>query len=341
MSGSTSEPTVTARQQPCDLCGGLDFELIGRSDRRGRPLDTCVCRRCGLVSHAELPSHERLAEFYRDQYRLDYHGESWPSPRRVLRAWNTGGRLVARLLSYVGPADRVLEIGAGLGATVKQFELAGREAAGIEPHGAFGRYSRECLRADVRAGSLFDLPADETWDFVLLVHVIEHFRSPREALERIRGLLRPGGRLYIECPNLAAPFAPPGRCFHFAHVHNFTPATLAMLAERCGFTVERSFGPADDPNLMLLVRRGGAKSAQLDPHSYAQTMAALGRYSALTYHLRPGYLWRRAAKVAGYLRERLTAEREVARIVAACQAAAAPRILALPAAAPARERRAA
>jgi SAM-dependent methyltransferase len=341
MNGRSSEPTPVARQDPCDLCQGLDFALIGRTDRRGRPLETCVCRRCGLVSHAELPSDARLAEFYRDEYRLDYHGERWPSPRRVLRAWNTGGRLVARLLPYTGPADRVLEVGAGLGATIKQFELAGREALGIEPHGAFGRYSRECLRADVRPGSLFDLAAEAEWDFVLLVHVIEHFRSPRAALERIRGLLRPGGRLYIECPNLAAPFAPPGRCFHFAHVHNFTPATLAMLVQRCGFTVERWFGREDDPNLMLLVRRGAVGATQLDSHSYGRTMAALGRYTTLRYHLRPSYLWRRAVKVWGYLRERLTAEREVARIVAACQAAAEPRILPLEQAAPARRRKAA
>jgi 2-polyprenyl-3-methyl-5-hydroxy-6-metoxy-1,4-benzoquinol methylase len=315
---------ASGRQQPCDLCQSTNFALLAQSDRRGRPLDTCVCRDCGLVSHVDVPSDVQLERFYREEYRQDYHGEETPSPRRVIRAWNVGQRLVSRLQAYVAPGDRLLEVGAGLGATVKQFELRGNEATGLEPHTAFGHFSRESLRADLQSGWLFDLPRNERWDVVLLVHVIEHFRSPRQALDYIRGLVRPGGRLYIECPNLGAPFAPPGRCFHFAHIHNFTPATLTMMAERTGFAVERRFGAADDPNLMFLVRRTDAFSDFVDPTSYGQTMAALRRYNALTYHLRPTYLWRRAKKVSGYLRERVGAEAQLERILAACRTERAP-----------------
>ncbi len=332
---------ASGRQQPCDLCQGTSFALLAQTDRRGRPLETCVCRQCGLVAHADIPSDSQLERFYREEYRQDYHGEETPSSRRVIRAWNVGQRLVSRLQPYVGPSDRLLEVGAGLGATVKQFELHGHEATGLEPHTAFSHFSRETLGADLQSGWLFDLPRDERWDVVLLVHVIEHFRSPRQALDYIRGVLRPGGRLYIECPNLGAPFAPPRRCFHFAHIHNFTPATLSMLVERCGFAVERQFGEADDPNLMFLVRRTDEFSNYIDPTSYAQTMAAWRRYNGLTYHLRPSYLWRRARQVTGYFRERVGAEAQMERILAACRTPGAPALVPLPGTEPAIRRRAA
>jgi len=331
----------SGRKQPCDLCQSVSFQTIAKTDRRGQPLETCICRTCGLVSHADVPTDVELERFYRENYRQEYHGEETPSPRRVIRAWNVGERLVSRLGPYVAPADQLLEVGAGLGATVKQFELRGHHAQGLEPHSAFSHFSRETLGADLQSGWLFDLPRDERWDVVLLVHVIEHFRSPRQALEYIRGMLRPGGRLYIECPNLGAPFAPPGRCYHFAHIHNFTPTTLAMLAERAGFAVERQFGADDDPNLMFLVRRTDEFSDFIDPASYEATMGSIQRYSALTYHLRPTYLWRRARQVAGYFRERMGTDAQLDRILSACQTSQTPDFVPVHEAGSERRRRAA
>ena len=88
-----------------------------------------------------------------------------------------------------------------------------------------------------------------------LVHVIEHFNSPVSALRAIHALVRPGGRLYVECPNLAAPFAACNRLFHFAHVYNFTPWTLLAVARKCGFELEHRFTDNEAPNVEMLLRR--------------------------------------------------------------------------------------
>ena len=41
-----------------------DFEVLSRLDRKRQPLTTEVCRRCGLVSHQQIPTEAELAEFY-------------------------------------------------------------------------------------------------------------------------------------------------------------------------------------------------------------------------------------------------------------------------------------
>lgn len=315
----------------CDLCDGEAFDLLADQDRRGDVLFTGICQRCGLVCHMEVPSDTRLADFYASAYRQQYHGETHPSARRVLRAWKNGSRILREAGPYVGPRDEVLEIGAGIGCTVKQFELAGHRARGIEPHEGFQRYSQERLRVNVTRCGLFELPAavgkaQPCCDFVLLVHVIEHFNSPRRALEAIHRLLRPGGRLYVECPNLAAPFATRRKLFHFAHIHNFTPWSLAMLAGRCGFDVERRLSTDGDPNLRMVLRRSASARFRLDPESHDRTLAALSRYNLFTYHLRPGYLARRAVKLAGYVGEHLFARRAVRKIEARCQASSAAKL---------------
>ena len=318
----TSDPCFSAAQdgvKHCDLCDATQFEVISQLDRRKQHLETVVCRNCGLIAHGQIPTDDQLAEYYANEYRQDYHGELTPSDRRVVRAWKNGQRLLEQISSTLQPGSSVFEVGAGIGCNVKSFELAGFDASGIEPGNGFQAYSRDQLKARIENASLFDLPPQPKYDNVLLIHVIEHFNSPRKALEMIHRILTPDGKLYVECPNFGAPFARPARMFHTAHIHNFTPTTLAMMAERCGFRVEREYSQSHDPNLQMLLTRVDEARLQVAPKSYAQTINALERYSNLSYHLRGNYLRRRARQLVGYAGEHLTAKRQAQEIVARCR----------------------
>lgn len=303
----------------CDLCGGTDFEPIADRDRDGEPLATSVCRGCGLVCHHEIPTDAELAAFYAYEYRPAYHNELIPSARRIDRAWRNGQRILSQLEPHVPAGARVFEIGAGLGCTVKSFEFAGFEAGGIDPGVAFTTFAKKQLQADVRVADLFDLRPFPAYDLVLLVHVIEHFRSPHRALDAIRKLLPDGGQLYVECPNFGAPFARRSQLFHVAHIHNFTPQTLSLLARRCGFRVEKTLSADDDPNLQMLLVRDRKTDDACDPSSYAATTAALARSNPWRYHARWDYLRRRVAKVSAYVGEHLAAKRRVARLLERCR----------------------
>lgn len=285
------------------------------------PLDTGICIRCGLISHLPLPDAEAIARYYAEEYRRDYHGERTPAPRRVMRAWRNGQRIHRMLAPFVPPQGRVFEVGAGLGCTLKVFQHHGFRTGGIEPNRDFNRYGREVLRAAVANCDLFELDRPEEHDLVLLVHVIEHFRSPTAALCRIRELVADGGLLYVECPDVTAPFAPFGRLFHFAHIHNFAPETLTALAAKCGFRVERRLHPEGHPDLALLLRK--VEMPRRPPSFPAGQSAAIEarmrRYGLIGYHLRPAYLRRRTAKLAAYARERLTARAFVTRLAERCR----------------------
>ena len=289
----------------CQLCDQRDFERIADRDRRGGPLDTVICRSCGLVSHAEIPSREQLARFYGRHYREQYKGESSPSQRHVMRAAYSGQRIFRRLHRLVNRQQTLLEVGAGIGCTVHLFEQAGYRARGVEPHAGFQSFAACELSANVTRGFLEDLPRQSICDVALLIHVIEHFRSPREALQHLHALIRPEGLLYLECPNLGGPFAPRHKLFHFAHVYNFTPRTLIRLAARCGFRLEQRFPTPCDTELHLLLRRVEPFELPDDGQGYAEAMAAMARYNVLTYHLRPAYLRMRCNKLRRYLGEYL------------------------------------
>ena len=306
----------SSRTTPCDLCGDREFEIVGKRDRRGHELHTVVCRSCGLVAHERMPTEAELADYYASHYRLDYHQEIKPSAHRILRAWDGGQWLLNLLRPYVRPGSLVCEIGAGIGCTVKAFEQAGFNAMGIEPGLGFQQYGQQVLGARIELQSLEDLPREPQFDFVLLVHVLEHFRSPREALLQVRSLLRPGGRLYVECPNLAGPHSAPSRLFHFAHVHNFTPDTMEMLAESCGLEVVAQLtAPRDRTVRYVFTTRSRAELA-IRPESYARSCEAIRRYNGLTYTLRWNYLRERFAREVRFLANHCLASWRLKRLLA-------------------------
>ncbi len=302
----------------CDLCGGIQFDVISQRDRLGKPLETVICQRCGLVSHRPIPSEKEIAQYYAEHYRQEYHGEQNPSARRVMRAWKNAERIYNQIEPNLRQGLDVFEVGAGIGCTVRLFELNGFDASGIEPGQSFNYFSREKIRAKVKNVNLFDLQPGAGHDIVLLIHVIEHFTSPTAALARIYALLKPEGRLYIECPNLAAPFSTFPRLFHFAHIYNFTPQSLIAMAEKCGFGVEKVFSDENNSNIQILFARQKPGEPSLEQGIAARTKAAVQRYNVLSYHLRWNYLQARLYKLACYFAEAVISKSYVKRLLQRC-----------------------
>jgi len=306
-------------EKQCDLCAGTEFEQIGNRDRHGNQLESVICKTCGLVAHGQIPTDEELASYYATEYRQSYHGEMTPSDRRVMRAWNNGKRIFNQLQPYIDQNAEVFEVGAGIGCTAKVFELNGHQSTGIEPGEGFQTYSQQKLLSNVVRGDLFEQPRDHSRELILLVHVIEHFNSPRRALEYIRGMLSDNGQCYVECPNIAAPFSRRSKMFHAAHIHNFTPSSLKMLAESCGFKLEQQFSSPQNPNLQMLFSCAEKLEPNIDTTNYEKTMQAINGATLLRYHLRPYYFSLRFSKVTSYLRDHLTAKQFVSNVLQDCQ----------------------
>jgi SAM-dependent methyltransferase len=81
------------------------------------------------------------------------------------------------------------------------------------------------LGLDLRQGGVETL-AGETFDVIVLSHVVEHFRDPVAEVGRAAALLNPGGALYIEVPDIGGLAFCLG-ALQLPHLYYFTPATLS------------------------------------------------------------------------------------------------------------------
>ena len=82
----------------------------------------------------------------------------------------------------------------------------------------------------------------QLFDVVVLSNVLEHAPDPKEMLKNVYRVLKPGGQVWISCPNsqswLRKLFGRSWINWHVPfHLFHFSSKTLGKLLERCGFGI--------------------------------------------------------------------------------------------------------
>lgn len=221
---------------PCNLCGSMERKTVGTRDRYFNPLHTALCTNCGLVATDPMPTEDEVTRYYTNDYRVHYHNITEPRQKDVERHFLRARQRFQAVERFIPKGGKVLDFGSGGGEFVSLLCEKGIDAIGLEPNEGFAEFSRQKYGIQVIDGMWPDAEiADGTFDFIAAHHVFEHLRDPLAALEQVRKWLKPGGHFYLAVPNIADERKTPFSRFHFAHIYNFTPKTLRMMATKAGF----------------------------------------------------------------------------------------------------------
>lgn len=194
----------------CGGCGSAYLDPRPTRDTIGRAYEDYYTHaeagearrpQAGLSLKARLASGYRNARFGTELVpALAAGGLLGRLDRRAVRELDLRYRFLPRRRG----AARVLDVGCGNGAWLARAAELGWEAHGVDfDPDAVAQARRGGF--EVVEGGVESLAGREGWyEAVTLSHVIEHLHDPAAALASIRTLLVPGGRLYVETPNIDA-----------------------------------------------------------------------------------------------------------------------------------------
>jgi len=258
-------------QIPCDLCNGT-VSVPVFSTETSSPFVLVRCQHCGLIYLDPRPSPDEMAAYYGADYYTgsleevaEPHGLMQVMRRLFYRAkcadpisqhlWQ---RLLNRCLTlFLGwrvrrfvpplPRGRLLDVGCGNGVWIASLRdsLPNGEVSGVETNPYAVQVAREQLYLNVYEGPLESLALTSGhYDMITLWHSLEHMSSPAQVLQECHRLLRQGGWLALEVPDISSREAiwAGATWYHLSvpqHLYHFSATTLIRLLEKSGFHISR------------------------------------------------------------------------------------------------------
>jgi 2-polyprenyl-3-methyl-5-hydroxy-6-metoxy-1,4-benzoquinol methylase len=235
-----------AEPRSCWLCGSTESALVQVGVRHADGIEVRRCTGCELQFLDPQPSSDQLERYYTDGYRLEYGFP--PAAQRFESDLREAVARVGRMTSVLTDTVRLLEVGSGSGAFLASVAPFVETVRGVEPDVEMRRFIEGELGIDVHT-SVEDAIATlgtGVFDVVVGFHVLEHVPWPVEFLRTLGQLIDPQrGRIIVEVPNvddvLVSVYEIPAyRTFYYqiAHLHYFSPPTLARTLELAGFSAE-------------------------------------------------------------------------------------------------------
>ncbi|MGH9428528.1 MAG: class I SAM-dependent methyltransferase [Terriglobia bacterium] len=232
----------------CRACGssntGLLFEI---EQRRVRRCSDCTHVYLDVVHNAE--SIRNIYSAYGDGGRSQYFAGIDREVEVNLDSY------LQRCKAAVGNQNselHLLDIGCGNGALLRRAQAHGFVAAGVEISAALASLVKDQLGCEVYQQFLSELDLPESsFDVVTMYDLIEHAENPRQDLEHVLRILKPGGVFFALTPNDQAllrrisrvlfaaslrSFSDPMRRLYYPdHLSYFTAESLSRLLRSTGF----------------------------------------------------------------------------------------------------------
>lgn len=263
---------------PCFLCGADQYDVIyeAQHDREKDAdliqkfrasgdellIDQLVrCSRCGFHYVNPRLRSDLIFSSYTE-------GEDPAYVSQVDARERTFASALSEIERVAGSKGKLLDIGTAAGAFVAAARAQGWDAEGCEPNKWLAEWGARHYGIRIRQGSVYDQGyEDHSFDVVTLWDVIEHTPNPRQMLDRCRELLKPGGVLVVNFPDIGSWVAQAmGRRWLFltsVHLFYFDRSTMRRMLESAGYHVVRTRPHVQRLELDYILLRGSILSDTL------------------------------------------------------------------------------
>lgn len=232
-------------RRPCPVCGSSRSRLLHSQAFEQLSeihlldgYDVVVCQDCGAGFADRIPPQATFDAYYRDLSKYEYEYRGGQGTEYEDRRFQEAAKTI--IPHIANRQSRILEIGCATGHLLSVLKEQGYEnVSGVDPSPGCAKAAWGVYRIPVQAHTILDIPRpDQPFDILLLLGVMEHIRDLDPAIDKIRELLAPRGRVYLAVPDAAhfdcnqdAPFQE----FSLEHLNFFSASSLTNLMQTRGF----------------------------------------------------------------------------------------------------------
>lgn len=225
----------------CKVCSSNNHKKIGEIKNIWKEYkDVYQCDECSLY-FINSPTDEEINSLYKNEYHNNIKNKLFETAKSKMR--------YARSLSQFNFIKQTIdlknkdicEIGAFDGLLLSLFKKNNNNVFGYEINDDARVYAQKKYNIDLKENFL---ESKSKYDIIILSHVIEHFKEPKEILIKIKSMLKKEGFIYIEVPNSPMPeecsYEMLMRYLNTEHIVNFTMDNLIKFVESANLKVIRS-----------------------------------------------------------------------------------------------------
>lgn len=225
----------------CKVCSSNHYKKIGEIKNIWKEYkDVYQCDECSLY-FIDSPTDEEINSLYKNEYHNNIKNKLFETAKSKMR--------YARSLSQFNFIKQTIdlknkdicEIGAFDGLLLSLFKKNNNNVFGYELNDDARVYAKKKYDIDLKENFL---ESKSKYDIIILSHVIEHFREPKEILIKIKSMLKENGFIYIEVPNSPMPnecsYNMIMRYLNTEHIVNFNMDNLIKFAESADLKIVRS-----------------------------------------------------------------------------------------------------
>ncbi len=192
------------------------------------------CRHCGLVWLEKNKWHASQQQYYSEQY----YSEEYSGRKNLRNLFLYRFKLIKK---YFKPQGKILEIGAASGDFLHLLQDIGYHVYGVELSKRAAEQAVRNYNLNFFQGTLEEAAfAGNYFDYIVMYHVLEHVPDPGATLKEAYRVLKPGGRILIEVPNVRSVdmYSKPlilNALDYPNHIYGFSRETLTKLVVDAGF----------------------------------------------------------------------------------------------------------
>ena len=202
-------------------------------------------------------------------------------------------RFALKMVASAAPrGSKVLDVGCGTGEMAARLMELGYEVWGLDLSEAMIRHARGRCRSDrFRVGDIEHIPfADETFDAVVCLGVIEYLPTDEAALAEIWRVLKPGGSAVVSTPSAVSPLhhmdrilagvGPRARAFYRLAVYRLR-GRRSPVDHPSPLLTNRKYHPG---SWLRLLRSSGFEPEEWICHGWGWYRSELGVLAGFLFH---------------------------------------------------------